>query len=217
MSVSLTQPETYQCAREACDQTRTEATSVGSYCSHRCHYLATGRELLKHIRQDHRFCAGCYRQLKEIERPPAGQRVYIGPVDHEPLRDTVKNCLVGYEYITEHGELGQRSRSLSGTQNHVEEDVDAVAPADQWTVSGVVCSCGTTDTRDSWVRDAAVVSIEAAAHRLCDLLELLGREGQHDKTVHAPTLLETVQAGDEVNWQLAVGRAIDADGEGASP
>jgi hypothetical protein len=212
MSVTITTPETYVCDREECEQTFPETQSVaGSYCSRRCYRLYRGRKLLNIIEHDHRFCAGCYHQLKEIERPPAEQRVYIGPTDHEPLENTVKNVVIGYEYLTEHADLGQRTRTRGGAQAHTEENVDAVAPADQWTMAGVICSCGTTDTRDKFVRDAEIVSTEVAARRLCELLELLGHEGQHDETVHAPTLLDTIQESDEPNWELAVGRAIDVD------
>jgi len=209
MSVSTRAPETYECAREECENTRDEVTSIeGSYCSRRCYHLERGRKLLNTIKHDHRFCAGCYHQIKEIERPPVSQRVNIGPVDHDAVADTWRNCLVGYEYVTEHGELGQRTRTRSGAQ-HVSEDRDAVAPADQRTMAGVVCSCGTTDTRDAFVRDAEIVATDATAERLCDLLELLGREGQHEETIHAPTLLETVQNSEDSDWALAVGRAID--------
>lgn len=212
MSVSLTRPETYDCARDECENTRNEVTSVGSYCSEQCSQLAAGEELLRHIRQDHRLCSGCFRQLKEIERPPVEKRVNIGPVDHEALAPTWKNCLVGYQYITKHAELGQRSyrRGEARRENEI------VDPADEHTLSGVVCTCGTTDHRDSYVRDERMESIRTVAGRLCDLLELLGREGQHDKTVNATTLVRTVEQFEEPGtegWQLAVGRAIESSAE----
>jgi hypothetical protein len=213
MSVSTRVPKTYECARDECENTCDEVTSVeGSYCSRRCYQLERGRKLLNLIEHDHRFCAGCYHQLKEIERPPVEMRVNIGPVAHDVPADTWKNCLVGYEYVTEHGELGQRTRTRTGAQMHVDagDGSGPVAPADQRTMAGVVCECGTTDTRDTYVRDSELVATETAARRLCDVLEMLGHEGQHDATIHAPTLLETVQASEEPNWALAVGRAIDA-------
>jgi hypothetical protein len=70
MSVSTRVPKTYECARDECENSCDEVTSVeGSYCSRRCYQLERGRKLLNLIEHDHRFCAGCYHQLKEIERP----------------------------------------------------------------------------------------------------------------------------------------------------
>ena len=207
MSITLTQTKTYHCEREGCEGTFTEQTSVeGSYCSQRCANLVAGENLLAHIQRDHRFCHACFRQLKEIERPPAKREIVIGPVDHDAVAPTYRNCLIGFEYLTEHAELGERSRDfVDHGEEHRPDATDAV-------ITGTVCTCGTTDHRDAFLRLDEVVSITDAATRLCRILTVLGTEGQHDKTIDVASLLTALEAqadGETLDWQLALGHAIE--------
>lgn len=207
MSVTIATQETYQCEREQCDDTFTRSTSVeGSYCSERCAELVAGRNLIRHIRDDHRFCHGCFRQQKEIER--VDRTLVVGPVEHDALDPTFRDCIVGYEHLTEHAELGEREG-----RDYVVEESDAGdrAPADTHVVTGTVCKCGTTDHRDDYVRREGIASRPAAARRLCDIIGILNQEGQHDKTVDARRLLTAVEdSGGDVNWARALGHALDS-------
>lgn len=207
MSVTLTQTETYVCDREGCTDNFSKQTAVdGSYCSRRCAALVAGENLLRHIKHDHRFCHACFRQLKEIERPPASRSLIVGPVDHDPLVPTFQNVLVGFQHLTEHADLGERSRDfVDHGDEHRPTGGDAV-------ITGTVCSCGTTDHRDDYLRLDEVVSIRDAATRLCRIMTLLSREGQHKKTIDVATLLDALEEqsdGDALDWQLALGHAID--------
>ncbi|QLH80964.1 hypothetical protein [Halosimplex pelagicum] len=205
MSVTSTQRERYDCDRDACEQTFPKgAGAEGSYCSQRCADLVTGRNLVQHIQRDHRFCHNCFRQVKEIER--VDKTLIVGPVEHDSVADTFADCIVGYEHLTEHGELGERQ------DGHyvLDEDAGGRAPSGDAVVTGTVCSCGTTDHRDDYLRREGITSTPAAARRLCDILALLGREDQHDKTVDATQLVDAV-GGDPAtaDWERAVGEAIE--------
>lgn len=213
MAVSLSTPDTHECSRSDCDHEYAEPLAVeGSFCSERCATIHRGEKLLTNIRHDHRYCHSCFRQLKEIERPPSEYTLIPGPVDHDALADEAKNCIIGFEYITEHATLGLLDRTRR--QDATVDRQDSVHPADELTMSGTVCACGTTDHRDDYVRDEELTSIRAAARRLCTVLEHLGREGQHDKTVNASVLLDAVKQTRDVgtdsglHWPLAVGRAV---------
>lgn len=75
-----------------------------SFCSHYCYYAHKGEKALNRIRSDHRWCATCFRAVKDIERPPEGESVHVEPPElagHVP-GDTDGDVLIGYQYRTEH-------------------------------------------------------------------------------------------------------------------
>lgn len=98
MSVHLARPETDTCDDPECDASYAIPNAVGGYCSDECAARHRGRKLLRHIRQDHRFCTSCWRPRKTVERPTAHARRGLGPITDE--------CLVGYEDATRHVEHG---------------------------------------------------------------------------------------------------------------
>ena len=228
---------TYTCDRDGC-QTEVEEHALvhGSFCSQQCYDKHRGAKQLRNIKHDHRWCHGCFRQLKDIERPGDEYSVVIGPVDHDAVADTARDVLVGYQYFTEHATHGEKTgRGVDDsdtTGGHsvtpdtlVLNDGDTVdldpispepevtpAPADTLVITGTICECGTTDHRDDYLRSEQVTSVRAATKRLCRALLFTGREGQHDKQfdirVLARTLKESLQETGEYDWELAVGRAI---------
>lgn len=65
----------------------------GSYCTTGCFYRDKGENIRQKIRQDHRFCATCFRVRKEITKPPETflrSRAVL-------IRDTI----IGFETATE--------------------------------------------------------------------------------------------------------------------
>jgi len=115
MSVTYATQESYGCNFPDCDDTFTPSSSVaGSFCSKECAARDRGRRILNLLRYDHRFCWSCWRERKEIEQPTAEARRGLGPV--------TDGAVVGYEYLTEHAEMGPY-----GTECHcgaVDHDVD---------------------------------------------------------------------------------------------
>lgn len=100
MTIRIATPDRDTCAFEDCSQEFAVPNAVaGSYCSQACADRGTGRDFLRSIRGDHRFCWSCLRTVKEVERPTDEARRGLGPITDE--------CLVGYEYLTEHADVGE--------------------------------------------------------------------------------------------------------------
>ena len=97
-SITITREKRCECALDDCDAEFGVSAAVGSYCSRKCRRRDRGRRLLRDIRQDHRFCWSCFRQRKEIERPPDNALRGRGRFTAE--------ALIGFEYETEHVEHG---------------------------------------------------------------------------------------------------------------
>jgi hypothetical protein len=68
---------------------------VDSYCSIRCKYRALARSLLATLRYDHRFCANCYRQIRDVE-PPKPDYEFTG------RQQETKKAAVGFATPTQH-------------------------------------------------------------------------------------------------------------------
>jgi len=98
-------------------------------CGTDCYLRWRGENALNQVRQDHRFCVSCGRQLKTIEEPP-----------DETLRDIngaeSTRALVGFQYRTPAADLGEITHE--GAHKHSEI-----------TRTGTVCSCGVTDQREA--------------------------------------------------------------------
>lgn len=203
MATAQTQ-QSYPCERRDCAGTYDEDGAVaGSFCSQRCHHIHSlrkdGANLLRSIEYDHRWCHGCFRRLKEIEK----------------ARPRDPDFVVGYQYLTRHARKGE-SEGRAVVERH-DRRGDAVgprppSPTDRLTMTGTICTCGTTDHRDDYLRQESVPSASAAAKRLCHALVWTGHEGQHDKSVDARVLARTLRESatefGEWDWPLAVGAAI---------
>lgn len=115
MSVTLTRQQSYDCGFADCSETTTPSSSVdGAYCSRECAARDRGRRILNLLRHDHRFCWSCWAERKEIEQPTAETRRGLGPI--------ADDAVVGYEYLTEHAEMGPYGTEC--TCGAVDHDVD---------------------------------------------------------------------------------------------
>ena len=213
MSVQIASPDTYTCSREECEEEyESPQTGSRSYCSPRCRYLDTGEKRLRDIRLDHRFCAGCLRRTKKVEKPPANKSVTVGPVDHEGAINEYEDVLVGFQYLTPNAEIGQREGRAYIFDPEAERAEPNYSASDTHIIRGTICTCGTTDLTDEWMREN-MTDLTAAAERLCRIFEWQAREGQHDDTLDPDVLLQTLKRSAEIqgtpHWPLAVGRAIE--------
>jgi len=121
-AIQTVREDVYTCALEECDNDRTPSTSVrGSYCSRDCADRADGRALLQDIEQDHRFCWGCFRKRKDVERVPDEARRGRGRFTAE--------AMIGFETPTRHVERGPYG--LECTCGAVDHDVDYVEARDR--------------------------------------------------------------------------------------
>jgi hypothetical protein len=206
MSVSTSNSETvtYECEGPDCTREFEHGKAVDhEYCSVECSLRDDGRNLLRNIKFDHRFCFGCFKKLKEVSKPP----------------ERTPEFVIGYQYLTPnaiHAEIESRGHveaADEAVRRQVKQRERAPSPADSLVVIGTSCECGTTDHQDPWMRDAATTDVTAAARRLCEVLAFQARERQHNKQVAATTLVqtltETVREQGRLDWALAVGRAVD--------
>jgi predicted Fe-S protein YdhL (DUF1289 family) len=100
------------------------------------------------------------------------------------------DCVVGFQYITPNGTHGQKT--INSVQYH-----DVVS-------TGTICNgCGTTDHRDEFYSDE---NVKERAKRLFSILNLTGREGQHDKTIDVEAFIEAWN--NSKHWAYSVGKAI---------
>ena len=100
--------------------------------------------------------------------------------------------VVGFQYATENATHGQKT-----VQSIQYQDVAG---------TGTICDgCGTTDHRDDFFEDD---NIKERAKRLFSILNLTGREGQHDKTIDVEAFIEAWN--DSKHWAYSVGRAIES-------
>jgi hypothetical protein len=99
--------------------------------------------------------------------------------------------IVGFQYTTQFGTHGQKT----------------IKQVDYFDVAGTgtICDgCGTTDHRDDFYENEAV---QERAKRLFSILNLTGREGQHDKTISVEAFIEAWN--ETKHWAYALGKALE--------
>lgn len=189
MSTAQRSRETLRCTY--CDD-KFERGWSPDYCSEVCRHRDVGADHLRNIEHDHRWCHGCFRRVKSVEK--------ARPQDPE--------FVIGYQYLTPHAEHG--IKEVGGIDDGDRDRT--LFPAESYTQTGTICECGTTDHRDDYLRRESVASVSAAAKRLIRAFVDMREEGQHDKAIDArelaATLRESATERGEWDWKLAVGRAL---------
>jgi hypothetical protein len=200
---------TYTCSAQDCETTFTRGQGYrGSFCSRQCHQVhrhqKEARDILNQLERDHRFCATCFAQHKEVDTPPSGHTCNIGPVDH-PGRNTLvaKNCLTGFQHTTHWADEGQRTRS-----------VDAYG-RERLVGHGPTCDCGNTHHRQ---RERALdyrFAFEYAHTTLVEAVAELRAEGKTEARVDRDALdvalidhLLPVQDVTTVDWERVLAAAL---------
>lgn len=215
---------TAECSFDDCDDTVPEHGGVrGQYCSRDCRYRDVAAGLLETIRYDHRFCASCYRQIREVY--PPGRRlnsrhVYAdGPDDPAAEMNEIPEWAVGYAVPLPGTEPGL-SESLR-PRNPTEGDWETV-PDDSEHLR-MVCQCGATH-HQTVDRPLPLDELMDTAKRLSGTLDALLSEEKHDWHHNRDTLLNEVReikSDPETNGELSDQRIlIDALAEaimGAKP
>lgn len=169
----------------------------GSYCSRRCFDADRGESALARIADDHRWCGTCFRPIKEIEPPPDGVSVTVGPPEHPARRDTdlVADVLVGYQYPTEHMERAVDEFGGAG-------DGDArPLQRTRW-----ACECGAVDPHDQHdlVRDQQP---EQTAAALWAALARLAKEDTFQQNPD-PSRFKTALREYGYDWAGLAGRTL---------
>ena len=212
MSTSATSTtDTYECSRDGCtEQFPPHASVAGSYCSRRCgtidEHRKTARDILNQIERDHRFCATCFARHKEVDVPPSGHSVNIGPVRHAGrARMLSKNCLIGFQYTTHWADEGVRTRSVDeyGRERLVSH--------------GPTCDCGNTHHRQTEPAIGWRFAHEIAHTCLVDAVDELRAEGKTDARVANEDaldaglmrqLLPVEESPEKIDWEPVLAAAI---------
>lgn len=223
MSTTNTHPtETYQC--ETCGgQTPAHAIVAGSFCSTECYARHRGQKLLNILEHDHRFCFTCFARLKTTERPseqwtmdkasrvksaldqggefapgPRG-RLVLDATRCEYNKTVDIQQIIGFQYGTK-----------DATRGVIEDQIDDYLVIER---EGLICTCGNTHHRN---RETVIQhsDIKVVARNLLHSLEVLRREGVHDKHIDPHRLIQSLRdqvgndEGDGWDFALAVGHAI---------
>lgn len=193
MSVQST-PETYTCSY--CSESYPASEKVkGSYCSERCYYQHKGDSALSQIKDDHRWCATCFRPVKTTWKP--NRTLIVEPADHD--QDVqYKNVLIGYQHPTEH--------MVWATTD------DAREPADHRPRQCWGCECGNLDlsTRDETLEDVELKQLPA---RLYWCLQAFAETGALEAEPDREQLFDALRE-EWRDWPYAVGRALYDTGAG---
>jgi hypothetical protein len=178
--------ETDECDHPDCTTEYTPVKGVDGHCSPECAQRHRGHRLLKLLKHDHRFCYTCFRQLKEIDRPP----------------ETAPDCVTGFQYRTAHGELGQ-----------VAERRDAYRFE---TKTGTICECGNANTqrREDMLREADIRTVVLQLHRALTAFRREGQHDKRvDIHVLISELREQARRGNDWDFPRAVGAAIEQEAD----
>ena len=192
--------ERYECAH--CGGDRDPSASVaGSYCSMACHRAARReartREVFRLLIDDHRFCATCFAQLKEVAQPAS--------------RWGVNDAVTGYQTRTSAATTGEVTR-----RSAIDDSSDGPPPVDR-ARTGTVCRCGTTDhsTPEPSIRQALSAGDpedywrDRVVGQLLEAAAALRSEGKHDVRVDGVAVLEARDRGASVRQAFADGVVLE--------
>lgn len=187
--------DAYECTRCENEYDYYEGYS-GDHCSSECYYHDEAADIVTQLRYDHRYCATCYRKLKDVY--PPGRKatsslvVYDdaadspGDDDYAFMKEDVPDCAIGRAYPRPHT---VRAQAETLRPNHYDPDPDPVA-VDLGRMRST-CKCGVTHHSTIERPITKDEAIEAAKH-LSDAVDDLYRTGDHDHDHDRETLLYRV-------------------------
>jgi len=221
MSTSVDQQQ-YECEQQDCDEQFAAPEAVrGSFCSAYCFYTFKGAKALNKIIADHRFCATCFKPIKDVAPPPdewverATSKLDLAlthgaAFDGEPgdqlvidataCPDTVQpvaaDAVIGHQHETQH-----TTRAIDKDDN----GPGASTYSYRWG-----CECGIVDPE---TRDEAIERSEWEAVIL-DLLRTLSRLAAEGTIARRPSKADLFDALREHgrDWDYAIGRALYGSG-----
>ena len=209
--------ETDECDLDSCKEEYRIGDVVGGYCSTDCLQRDKGAGVLRKIVHDHRWCATCFRPIKEVTQPPnrwvedkaskvqaaldagaelesVGGDLTLDATACESTRPTATDAVVGTQHQTEHtvwatDDIGERLGDRRLRQ--------------RW-----ACECGNIDPshRDEILED---VELDQLVARLFRCLEDLEAEGTIHRRPDKNALFSSLREAWR-DWELAVGRALES-------
>lgn len=179
-----TQTKQTQTGCKHCGATDVPASGPRGYCSNTCYHKEQGSNLLSELQADHRFCASCATQLKNVR-------------DAKP---SDPDCFIGYQFLSGDTLKGQKHVTLPGVQTQTERLIDS---------HGTICAnCGSTNHKDTYLRDEGMLDedLNTVAERLFDALALFRREGKHEYRFDVKAFVAAWNR--EQDWAYALGKSL---------
>lgn len=184
MSTTAHPPETAvfrDCDRDECDDEYREGAGHAGFCSDVCWARATSARLLDIVQHDHKFCASCFRQLREVIPPGRAP-------DSSDKHREIPDCAIGWSLARPgttpvHGEAFRLTETERGFETRVAGSTRRQG-----------CACG--PTHHATVERTTLSTADAISHanRLADALAGLREDGVHDHAIDRDILLDTVRA-----------------------
>jgi len=205
----------HECDYANCDKTRPKWEQFEGFCSRECRHKAKGNEVLEHIKHDHRFCATCFRPIRDIQKPSSewidihgspvqvaidsGAKLTSIPQDLQEKADggVQLNSLLDYTDVTG-GMRKVNTDSVIGEQYPTEYT--------ERTPYGWSCVCG---NQDHWHREPAIIDsdIEEVITFLYYALQQLFQEGQLNQSPTKSELFDGLREHWK-DWEYAIGRSL---------
>lgn len=187
----------------------------GDYCSEECHYTNRGEKAINLLRHDHRLCANCGNWIKEVSRPTddwkhhresAVEKVLASGGEYHNVEDigialdatettaskpTTTDVVIGHQYATPNAVPVEKEYQLDEYRSHYG--------------TGLGCTCGVTDTRDT---DETLQDIELAnvLANYVTVFRSLEREGQLEARISKQIFFETFRETRDIPYSL--GKAL---------
>lgn len=168
-----------------CDYTGPDAHQMGSYCSTDCQNRSKGENLLESVVYDHRYCASCFTQLKNVRR----------------AKESHPDCFIGFQYLSGDTLKGEKHVRLPGNHDQQERVIES---------HGTICgNCGATNHADTYLRENGLLDDEYSevAKRLFHAIGEFRKEGQHEFRVDVPVFVE-VWNESPGEWAKALGASL---------
>jgi len=216
-----------ECDHDACDASYRIVDGVAGHCSQECAHRHRGRAFLNTFRFDHRFCATCFAQLKDVDSPSdhwrnrkqdpveyaieqggkfvdaGGGELVLDATDCEHQKTIDPEQVTGFQSFREHGTIGL-----------VHHETPAGVPNE--TRRGTICdACGnaTLTEADDILRRS---NLKLVVQNLLAAGEAVYDEGQTDHELTPAALVDELRrqfdADGELDFALAVGVSIHATG-----
>lgn len=166
-----------------CGYTGPDAHTYRAYCTPECYYQARGQSVLEHLERDHRFCATCWAQIKEVE----------------PATETTPDAFIGFQFPKPSAREGLKT--LPSPEDHVDRSRVAL-----------ICECGNTDHQHHEREYRVLDDLQARLRNLLQALHTLAAEDKLDHEPDHEVFLENVTyEEDRVRYAEAVGRCLYDD------
>lgn len=170
-----------RCDREECSEIYPGGSGHAGYCTDTCWSQAEAARLINIVQSDHRFCASCFRRLRDVVPPGRA------PHSSDKHKD-IPECAIGYAYPT------PETLPVTGEVLTLEATAEglAVVPTEEHT-RRQGCDCGVTHHATVERRTLPTGEAIQYADRLTTAVIELADDGVHQREVVRDIVLDAVR------------------------